>query len=87
MSSAVSADVARWMASAGRHQHQSVLPWVWDVLTEEDLARAPGVCVCVWGGGDSHRAMCTQGSRGEERDLEGGRAGDTTSVQTALGVW
>lgn len=42
-----SADVARWMVSAGRHQHQSILPWLWDVLSDDDLIRAPGVCVCV----------------------------------------
>jgi hypothetical protein len=36
------ADISRWMANAGRHQHQSILPWFWDVLSSEDLQRAPG---------------------------------------------
>lgn len=36
------ADIARWMANAGRHQHQSILPWFWDLLSDEDLQRAPG---------------------------------------------
>jgi hypothetical protein len=36
------AEVARWMVSAGRHSHQSILPWLWEVLNEDDLAHAPG---------------------------------------------
>ncbi|KAF8065728.1 NHX8 [Scenedesmus sp. PABB004] len=34
-------EVARWMTSAGRHQHNSVLPWLWEVLGADDLAHAP----------------------------------------------
>lgn len=36
------AEAARWLCSAGRHQHQSVLPWLWEVLSEEDLQHVPG---------------------------------------------
>lgn len=37
-----SAEIARWMVSAGRHQHASILPWLWEVLSEQDLQAAPG---------------------------------------------
>lgn len=36
------AEVARWCSNAGRHNHQSILPWVWEVLTQEELRNAPG---------------------------------------------
>ncbi|KAF6264741.1 hypothetical protein COO60DRAFT_18214 [Scenedesmus sp. NREL 46B-D3] len=41
MADAAAAEVARWMVSAGRHSHQSMLPWLWEVLGDEDLACAP----------------------------------------------
>jgi hypothetical protein len=42
MSDRAAAEVARWMVSAGRHSHQSMLPWLWEVLSEDDMAHAPG---------------------------------------------
>jgi hypothetical protein len=52
LSDPAAAEVARWMVSAGRHTHQSILPWLWEVLSEEDLAHAPGEraafhCCCL----------------------------------------
>jgi hypothetical protein len=41
MPDAAAAEIARWMVSAGRHSHQSILPWLWEVLSEEDMAYAP----------------------------------------------
>ncbi|WIA16848.1 hypothetical protein OEZ85_013781 [Tetradesmus obliquus] len=41
VSDPAAAEVARWMVSAGRHTHQSILPWLWEVLSEDDLAHAP----------------------------------------------
>lgn len=35
-------DAIRWMCSAGRHQRQGLLPAAWEVLSDEDLAAAPG---------------------------------------------
>lgn len=49
LSDPAAADVARWLTGSGRHMHQSILPWVWDVLSEEDLALAPGGWVRVGG--------------------------------------
>lgn len=46
MSNQHMADVARWIANAGRHQHQSILPWIWNVLTDHDLQHAPGERAC-----------------------------------------
>jgi hypothetical protein len=43
MSDVAAAEAARWLCSAGRHSHQSLLPWMWEVLTEHDLKSAPGV--------------------------------------------
>lgn len=42
LSDVAAAEAARWMCSAGRHSHQSLLPWLWEVLTEHDLKCAPG---------------------------------------------
>lgn len=58
MSQPGSADVARWMASAGRHQHQSILFWVWEVLTEDDLRRAPGTYMYSGGWGVCVSFLC-----------------------------
>jgi hypothetical protein len=52
-----SADIARWMANAGRHQHQSILPWFWDLMSEDDLQRAPGM-VRAASGSSSHAGLC-----------------------------
>lgn len=38
------ADALRWLSGAGRHQRQSLLPWLWDVLSADDLRAAPGAC-------------------------------------------
>lgn len=35
-------DAVRWLCSAGRHQGQGLLPAMWEVLTPEDIAAAPG---------------------------------------------
>lgn len=44
MSDQRTAETARWVTNAGRHQHQSILPWLWDILTDEDVKRIP-TCV------------------------------------------
>jgi hypothetical protein len=46
MSDPAAAEVARWMVSAGRHSHQSMLPWLWEVLSDDDMAHAPGGLPC-----------------------------------------
>jgi hypothetical protein len=60
------AEVARWMVSAGRHSHQSMLPWLWEVLSEDDMAHAPGELssLCnIYSACHSHRKhVCAQAS-------------------------
>ena len=36
------ANVIRMMTNSRPHQYQSVLPWLWDVVTPEEFEQAPG---------------------------------------------
>jgi hypothetical protein len=59
----------RWMSNTGRHQYQSILPWLWDLVSREELEAAPGEGgegdggMGGWGGGVQY-GLCVGGRGG-----------------------